>query len=72
MKTKWFSGCSETGYVDAFVGDGVKIYPNPVRDGTGGTVQSQSIPTLNTHYGCGGGDCYARSAHSLIDPQGMP
>lgn len=49
----WFSGSSRGGLVQAKIGDGLKVYPNPARKGTGGTVQDQKTPTLNTHHGCG-------------------
>ena len=52
---KWFSGTSADGLVDAHVGDGVKIYPNPARENSGGTVQDQSTNALNTYKGCGSG-----------------
>ena len=52
---KWFSGTVPGGLVDAHVGDGVKIYPNPARDNSGGTVQDQSTNALNTYKGCGSG-----------------
>ena len=36
-------------------GDGVKIYPNPARENSGGTVQKGSTNALNTYTGCGVG-----------------
>lgn len=52
---KWLNGSSKTGYSPAYEGDGVKIYPNPARNGSGGTVQKKSTNTLNTYKGCGSG-----------------
>lgn len=52
---EWFSGTAPDGTVEAHVGDGVKIYPNPTRENSGGTVQSQAANALNTYTGCGAG-----------------
>lgn len=50
---QWFSGCTENGRIDAHPGDGLKVYPNPARENSGGTVQDQSTNALNTYEGCG-------------------
>lgn len=42
-------------FVKAEEGDGVKIYPNPARENSGGTVQKGSTNALNTYTGCGSG-----------------
>lgn len=53
--TVWFNGAKPDGLEEASVGDGVKVYPNPARKGSAGTVQKQSSNTINVHYGGGGG-----------------
>ena len=50
---QWFSGTTEDGHIDAHVGDGLKVYPNPARENSGGTVQDQSTNALNIYEGCG-------------------
>lgn len=52
---QWYSGTTEDGTIPAHEGDGVKIYPNPARENSGGTVQDQSTNALNTYEGCGSG-----------------
>lgn len=52
---KWPNGSNKAGYSEAKVGDGVKIYPDPSRYNSGGTVQDQKAGTLNTYRGCGVG-----------------
>ena len=50
----WPSGVGD-GYNIAYEGDGVKIYPDPARANSGGTVQRQLTNALNTYKGCGVG-----------------
>lgn len=53
--TVWFNGSKPNGLEECNVGDGVKVYPNPAREGSAGTVQRQSSNAINTHHGGGGG-----------------
>lgn len=55
IKIEWPNGASKEGFTDAEEGDGVKIYPNPARENSGGTVQKESTNALNTYEGCGSG-----------------
>lgn len=50
----WFQGYPPW-RIPAYEGDGLKIYPNPAREFSGGTVQHGISPTLNTYNGCGVG-----------------
>ena len=50
----WFQGYAPW-RIPAYEGDGLKIYPNPAREFSGGTVQRGIAPTLNTYNGCGVG-----------------
>lgn len=54
-KFRWFNGASKEGYSEAEIGDGLKIYPNPARYNSGGTVKKGISGALNTYRGCGGG-----------------
>lgn len=54
-KTQWFNGAKKGGLEECEVGDGLKIYPNPARYNSGGTVQKQKSNALNTYKGCGSG-----------------
>lgn len=53
-KILWPNG-AKGDYVKAEEGDGLKIYPNPARENSGGTVQKGSTNALNTYTGCGSG-----------------
>lgn len=48
----WYSGIPPY-EVRAYVGDGLKVYPNPAREFSGGTVMHGIAPCLNTYNGCG-------------------
>lgn len=50
----WFQGYPPW-RIPAYEDDGLKIYPNPAREFSGGTVQHGISPTLNTYNGCGVG-----------------
>lgn len=54
-KIEWPNGASKDGYTMAQEGDGVKVYPDPSRENSGGTVQRDSTNALNTYEGCGSG-----------------
>ena len=54
-KILWPDGSSKTGSAEAEIGDGVKIYPNPARENSGGTVQKGRTNALNTYPGGGSG-----------------
>lgn len=62
----WPNGATKEGYSVAYEGDGVKIYPDPSRENSGGTVQSQSTDALNTYRGCG---CGVVVCGDLNDPR---
>ena len=49
----WFNGSKEGGYTEAEIGDGLKIYPNPARYNSGGTVQKGATNAINTYLGGG-------------------
>lgn len=48
----WPAG-TKKGYAEAYEGDGLKLYPSPSREYSGGTVQRQSTNALNTYRSCG-------------------
>lgn len=51
----WYNGADKRGYSEAREGDGLKIYPDPSRENSGGTVKQGISGALNTYNGCGAG-----------------
>lgn len=54
-EVKWFNGAKPDGLETASIGDGLKLYPNPAREGSAGTVQKGMANALNCHHGGGSG-----------------
>lgn len=48
----WPSGTKNKTLI-AYPGDGLKVYPSPSRPGSGGNVQKETSPTINTYKGGG-------------------